>query len=81
MTKTKAKARPHAANIPPTPKDPGQNGLVASTSKAPKTADLFDPHSVKSAFLRRQNAPRASHPALPGVDTAPKAATPFFKSP
>jgi hypothetical protein len=78
---TKAKARAHASNIPATPRGAGQYRLVASTSQAPKTDDLVDPHSVKNAFLRRQNAPCASHRALPGIDAPLKAATTFTKSP
>jgi hypothetical protein len=79
MSKTKARAQ--SADIPSTPRGAGQYRLVASTSQAPKTADLADPHSVKNAFLRRQNAPCASHRDLPGIDAPLKAATTFTKSP
>jgi hypothetical protein len=78
---TKAEADFHAADIASTPTGGGQNDLVASVSPAPKTADLPNPHSGKSAFLCRQNTPRACHRARPKINAAFKTATTFSKPP
>jgi hypothetical protein len=78
---TEATAHTHSADIASTPKGTGQDGLVASAPKPPKTAGFTDLNVATTAVVRRQSTPHACLPTLRKIQTAFTTATPFPKSP